>query len=149
MYYSDYDFGMNLSDIKESVYIPLAPGEYKVQAEQVEFKNTKMGNGKYLQFEFSVEDSPLMKRKIFQNVMVEHPNEDAKRIGLEWLKSWILACNGSESERLNLSLIYRHLRQPCIATVDVEVGKMGYQDKNKILRFKKLNNNDNSEGMPF
>lgn len=146
----DYDFGVNLSDIQDiDGFSPIPPGEYQVQGEQVSLKNTKTGGGKYLLFELNVIEGPYKNRKIFQNVIVEHSNEDAKRIGLQWLKSWILACNGTGDERLTLSLILRFLNQPCLAFVSIEEGRSGYSDQNKIQRFKKLKQELDDMDMPF
>lgn len=150
MTYHDYDFGITLSEIPEQdVFSPFPPGEYRVHAKDVELKNTKMGDGKYLQFEFIVEEGSFANRKIFQNVMVEHPNEDAKRIGLQWLKSWMIACNGLGTEQLSLSLIFRFLRQSCVAVIAIETGKAGYPDKNKIQRFKKTLSEISTDAVPF
>jgi len=138
MYHQDVDFGVSLSEIEDlQDFAPIPPGTYPVRANSVALKNTKMGQGKYLQFEFVITSGAYANRKIFQNVMVEHSNEDAKRIGLQWLKSWITSCGGLGTERLTLSFITRFLLQESLAVLIIEEGKAGYADKNKIQRFKK------------
>ena len=139
MFYQNYDFGISLSDIEDANdFSPVPPGEYTVQAHEVVLKNTKSGGGKYLQFEFVITDADFLHRKIFQNVIMEHSNEDAKRIGQQFLKSWIMACDGMGDERLTLSVVSQFLRKSCVAVLVVEEGKAGYRSKNKIQRFKKL-----------
>lgn len=145
----DYDFGVTLADIEvNDNYSPLPPGDYEVMATKLELKETKNGMGKYLQFEFVVSGNAYQNRKLFQNIIVEHSNEDAKRIGLQLLKSWILACNGTGQERLTLSLLYRFLNQPCTASIVIEEGNAGYADKNKITKFQKIQTAAASD-MPF
>lgn len=146
----DYDFGVSLSEIElDEGFKPLPSGEYQVQATKVLLKDTKSGVGKYLQFEFTLTDGQYTNRKVFQNVIVQHANEDARRIGLGWLKSWIMACNGRGDERLTLSLLYRFLNQPCVAIVTIEEGKSGFDDKNKIVRFKPSCSPQTSHDVPF
>lgn len=146
----DYDFGVSLSEVEDNdSFSPIPPGDYEVRAEQVSLKDSKSGNGKYLAFEFVIADGQYRKRKMFQNVIVEHTNEDAKRIGLQLIKSWIVACNGNGTERLTLSLIVRFLNQPCMAAIVIEPGRLGYSDKNKITRFKQENKDQDLNGMPF
>lgn len=146
----DYDFGVSLSEIGDMEgFAPIPPGDYQVKAEQVGLKNAKSGNGKYLAFEFSVVDGPYKNRRIFQNVIVEHTNEDARHIGLRWLKSWILACNGTGNEQLTLSLVLRHLNHPCIGCISIEEGQSGYSDQNKIQKFKTPNHDIEDAKVPF
>lgn len=139
MNHHDYDFGVSLSEIEDANgFMPIPEGEYIVRATHMSLKETKIGEGKYLKFEFLVQEGPYQNRKIFQNVMVEHINPEAQRIGLQWVKSWIMACTGTGTERLTLSLLYRFLHQPCRAKLTIEKGNQGYSDKNKIQYFKKL-----------
>lgn len=139
MFYDHYDFGVSLSDIDDmNDFSPVPPGDYVIQANHTAIKNTKVGDGMYLQFEFEITTGAYANRKIFQNVIVSHPNEDAKRIGLQWLKSWIMSCDGIGNERLTLPLVTRFLGKPCAATIIIEEGKAGYGPKNKIQRFKKV-----------
>ncbi|MBS0289777.1 MAG: DUF669 domain-containing protein [Proteobacteria bacterium] len=150
MFHQDYDFGVSLSEIPDQdLLTPIPPGEYSVVAESVALKNTKVGDGKYLNFEFLIQEGAYANRKIFQNVIVEHQSIEAKRIGCQFLKSWLIACGGSELERLNLSLIYRHLNKLCTAVIAIEEGKAGYSSRNKIQRFKKMSFNNTSDEVPF
>ncbi|MBS0289295.1 MAG: DUF669 domain-containing protein [Proteobacteria bacterium] len=151
MYGQDYDFGVTLSEIQDiEPFTPIPPGEYNVQATEVTLKSTKLGDGKYLQFEFVVTSGAFTNRKVFQNVIFQHVNEEARRIGLQWLKSWIMACHGMGTERLTMSLITRYLSQHCLAVIAVEKGKDGYGDKNKIQRFKKaMDKSVSDDDTPF
>ncbi|MFO1259077.1 MAG: DUF669 domain-containing protein [Gammaproteobacteria bacterium] len=144
----DYDFGINLSEIEDANgFMSLSEGEYIVRATQISMKDTKNGDGKYLKFEFTVHEGKYQNRKLYQNVIADHINQDAKRIGLQWLKSWLKACKETGAERLTLSLLYRFLHQPCRAKITIEKGSQGYSDKNRIQSFKKLIEPDND--VPF
>ncbi len=146
----DYDFGVNLSQIDDDDgFKPVQPGEYQIQASKIQLKDTKLGNGKYLLFEFVITEGQYATRKIFQNVIVEHSNEEARKISLQWIKSWLMACNGQGHEQLTLSLLNRFLGQICMATLGIEQGTSGFQDKNKIIRFKNINNTHCGNGIPF
>jgi hypothetical protein len=151
MYHQDYDFGVNLSEIQDmDSFEPVPAGEYQVQAIALEVKNAKTSHGRYLQFEFVISQGTYANRKLFQNVIIQHLNQDAQRIGLQWLKSWILACNGLGNERLTLSLVRSYLNVPCIAKVVIEEGKAGYSARNKVQKFKKLSQGLGSEDdLPF
>ena len=69
-------------------YEPLPAGEYKVQITDSDIVTPKSGNGSMIKFTYEVIADPQFDgRKIFDNIIFEHPNVEAERIGKQKLNT--------------------------------------------------------------
>lgn len=76
---------------------PLPAGEYKVQITDSDIVTPKSGIGSMIKFSYEVvADSQFDGRKIFDNIIIEHSNIDAERIGKQKLNT-ICALTGVKS----------------------------------------------------
>lgn len=72
-------------------YEPLPPGKYPVQILKTEVKPTKAGNGSYLWLEMEIFDGPMKGRKVFSNLNLDNPNEQAVKIARKELSAILYA----------------------------------------------------------
>ena len=63
-----------------TAYEPLPAGKYLSEISASEMKQTKSGNGSYLELEFTVLDGPCRGRKTWDRLCIDHPNELTQRI---------------------------------------------------------------------
>lgn len=70
---------------------PLPPGKYPVQIQKVEVKATKAGNGSYLWLEMEIFDGPQKGRKVFSNLNLDNPSEQAVKIARKELSAILYA----------------------------------------------------------
>jgi hypothetical protein len=61
---------------------PLPAGWYAVGIEDAELKTTKAGTGKFIKLEMSVIDGQYKGRKLFHNINIVNPNQQAADIGI-------------------------------------------------------------------
>lgn len=80
---------LDLSDVKEPK--ELEPGEYEVLSESVELKDTKAGNGQYLNFKFKVEMNDGFNHYIYEMFNIRNQNDTAQQIGRRQLKEFLKA----------------------------------------------------------
>lgn len=109
-------------------------GEYNIQAVKTDIKNTKSGNGVYVEVWFKVSDGKFKGRQIIKRFNWENQNADAERIGRQQLRGFALACGipgefQDSDELLNI---------PVKAQVFTEKGRGGFADQNGIKNFKAI-----------
>lgn len=66
---------------------PLPPGDYVVVVTATEMKQTKMGDGEYLQVEMQVVDGAFKGRKLWDRMNLKNPNEQAVEIARKTLSA--------------------------------------------------------------
>lgn len=71
--------GFNAEDFKDE-YAPLPAGRYTAMIVKSETKATKAGNGSYLSLEIDIVDGQYKGRKLFENLNLDNPNEQAVNI---------------------------------------------------------------------
>jgi hypothetical protein len=90
---------------------------------------TKNGRGQVVNFTWSITRGDFEKRRIFQNVLIEHDSEDARRIGRQMFKDICVAC-GILDPVQDLNVL--HFRD-CLITVIVRKDESGqYRDRNEV-----------------
>jgi hypothetical protein len=107
------------------------PGEYQAVVVEAEVKSPRSGDGYMLSTRFKIADGPHEGRQIFDNAMIQHPNDRATKIGRARVKSLCDACGiqGALKETDPL------LRKTVTIKVGVEKDKSGlYGDKNRVLK---------------
>jgi hypothetical protein len=70
---------------------PIAPGKYPVQIQKVEVRATKAKTGSYLWLEMEIFDGPMKGRKLFSNLNLDNPNEQAVKIARKELSAILYA----------------------------------------------------------
>lgn len=90
---------------------PMPPGEYPVFIEKAEVKDTKAGDGKYINLQVSVTGDQFNNRKVFAKINIVNKNPQAVQIGLRELaqltKAVGLPTVKDSSELVDKSLIVR------------------------------------------
>lgn len=87
---------LNLTDVQVPNSI-LPAGSYTAVVTGVETKNTKSGDGQYIQVEFTISSHGNEGRKIWDNFNIKNANQKAVDIGLGKLKSMALAMGFTEA----------------------------------------------------
>ena len=71
----------NANDVAPTTeYQPLPAGKYLAEITASEQKQTKSGNGNYLELEYTVIEGPCKGRKVWDRLCLNHPNELTQRI---------------------------------------------------------------------
>lgn len=73
--------GFNAHEVDPNVgFDPVPAGKHTCIITGTELKQTKAGDGEYLQIELEVIDGPCKGRKLWDRLMLKHPNDTAVRI---------------------------------------------------------------------
>ena len=70
----------------------LPAGEYVVRITDSDVQNTKAGDGKFIVFEFTVDEGDFTGRKFWTNINIVNKNPKAQKIGAQQLKKIVEAC---------------------------------------------------------
>jgi len=84
------DFELDLTDVKVTDFEPIPDGSYTVEVVNSESASTKSG-GVMIKVELAITSEHCQGRKVFTNFNVQNSNPKAVEIGLQQLKSMILA----------------------------------------------------------
>lgn len=109
----------------------LPAGDYKVQIVQSELRVTKAGTGQYIWLELDVLDGQFTGRKIWDNVNIINPNQQAQQIGEKILAQICQACGitqATDSEQFHF--------KPMIAKVKVQPAKGDYDASNQVKAYR-------------
>lgn len=68
-------------------YQPIPAGDYRVAVVKSEWKPTKNGNGRYIEFGFQILEGPSEGRMVFSRLNLENPNQTAVNIARSELSS--------------------------------------------------------------
>lgn len=112
---------------------PIPAGKYIATLTESEWRDTKPG-GKMLVLVFTIAEGEHAGRKIWNNLNLVNPNDDAVRIARAALASFALACNRHQPFQ-NLAEL-EHIRLSI--TVKVRPPKDGYSASNDISAYEPL-----------
>lgn len=73
-------------------YEPIPAGWYAVEIDKAEVRDTKAGTGKYLKLEMVVLDEAHEGRRVFTQINLSNPNQQAVEIGQRELAALAMAC---------------------------------------------------------
>lgn len=124
-------FNLDLSEVEESQFDLLPVGVYTVNLVEAEVKDTKAGDGQYINCKFKVIGGPHDGRFLFKMFNIKNRNPTAVNIGMSQLKSLMLAGGAT---KLQLS----DVNELCGLIVDAAVGKSTsheFGDRNEIKGF--------------
>ena len=88
----------NVKDAPEDNYEPLPAGTYAAHIVQSEMKETKAGNGMYLELRIQILDEPYTGRLVFDRLNLVNPNDTAVQIAQRTLAQICKACGLEEVE---------------------------------------------------
>lgn len=77
----------------QSDFSPIPAGEYLVMVTSSEIKDTKNGQGQYLQLTLQVLDGAYKNRLVFDRINIQHANTSAQEIGQRALSALCYAVN--------------------------------------------------------
>jgi len=128
---------MNAQTQEKKTYDPLPDGEYVVALNRVTEKQTKAGNGSYIDTSFTVTEGDSAKRLLFHTFLINHPSEKAQSIGREQLDKFLksVGVNGGFESLGNDSMALEALvGKELLVNITIEANP-GYKDRNKIKKF--------------
>jgi len=114
----------------QSEFTPLPAGEYLVMATDSEVKQTKNGNGQYLQMTLQVLDGPYKNRLIFDRINIQNTNSTAQEIGQRALSAM---CHAVGVLQVSDSAQLHHI--PFTVRVSVRQDPQ-YGDSNEVKAYK-------------
>jgi len=127
---------MNAQTQEKKTYDPLPDGEYVVALNRVTEKQTKAGNGSYIDTSFTVTEGESAKRLLFHTFLINHPSEKAQSIGREQLDKFLksVGVNGGFESLGNDSMALEALvGKELLVNIAIEANP-GYKDRNKIKK---------------
>ncbi len=92
-------------------------GEYIATCKKAELRDTKAGTGKFLNVLFKLDNGETL----FHKFNIENPNDQAVKIGLAQLKSFLLASGWSNTQLADINLDQLHAFEGLSCTVRVKV----------------------------
>ncbi len=120
--------GFNADEIEpQKAFDLLPPGKYKVVISGSEEKQTKKGDGSYLRLTLTVIDGDHEGRKLFDNLNLNNPNDQAAGIARATLSA-ICRAVGVKTPQASSDL---H-DIPLVAVVKVEPAKGEYEAQNRV-----------------
>jgi hypothetical protein len=81
-------------------FAPLPPGEYTVTIDKAEIKQTKAGDGHYVNVQLSVVGDKYANRKMFDRMNIDNPSQKAVEIGLRQFSSLCRAAAGGQDVKV-------------------------------------------------
>jgi hypothetical protein len=99
-------------------YEALPPGKYTVGIEAAEVKQTKKGDGHYLELRLCVLDEQFRNRKIWDRINIQNPSQECVQIGMRSLEALCRAIGIASLADTN-----QLVNQMCIASVKTKDGQ--------------------------
>lgn len=116
-------------------YELLPKGDYLCMAIASELKPNSKRTGDYLQITFEVLDGPYKTRKIWDRLNIRNANKTAEKIAMEQLNALCMATGVlhlQDSDQLH--------NLPVVLKVDIEAGRDGYDDQNRVKGYSAVGN---------
>lgn len=126
-------FSFDLNQVEDVSGGVIPAGSYRAQVEKAELKTNKAGNGQYIECQFTVTDEKQNGRKFWDMFNINHPNQDAVKIGLGRIKSLITSSGGQAGMFTSPGQL---VGLECVVTLKVTTDEYG--EKNRITNFKNL-----------
>lgn len=85
---SVFGSGFDVNTVEpQSDFDVLPPGKYPVQIDRTEVKQTKKGDGHYIEFAMTILDGPAKNRKLWDRINIDNPSQQCVDIGLRQLSA--------------------------------------------------------------
>jgi hypothetical protein len=125
-----------------SPFTPIEPGEYQMQVIESELKQTKSGTGTLLKLTLEILGPTYANRRIFDNLNIQNPNEQAERISLSSLADLCALLGFNSVVRDSTELHYK----PFTAKVSIQPDKTGQWGPQNRVHYPRRKN---GETTPF
>ena len=120
--------GLDVSTIEpQGDFDVLPPGKYSIMVDKAEVKQTKKGDGHYLELTMSILDGPAKNRKLWDRLNIQNPSQQCVDIGLRQLSALGRACGVTV-----VSSEDQFLGKVCVAHVKVK------DEQNEIRTYSSL-----------
>jgi hypothetical protein len=139
------NFLLDLTDDAESSFAPVPKGTYQLCVTDADEVVTKAGN-KRINLTFSITAGEYAGRKIWEGYNLTGENTKAVQISRGQLKS-LWKCAGHSDFRIESAQSFLGIE--ISASVKIQEGKNGYEDKNVISTFKPKAKTSESSDVPF
>lgn len=131
--------GFNTNSVPpQSDYDVLPPGKYLVQIDKSEVKQTKKGNGHYLEIAMTVFDGQYRNRKLWDRINIQNPSQQCTDIGLRQLSAL--------GRAVGIALVTsedQFLSKTCIAHVKVK------DEQNEIRTYSPITPDNQCQSAPL
>lgn len=125
--------GFNAQEVEPSTgFDPIPVGDYLAIISNSEEKTTKAGDGSYVKLEFTIIEGKYEGRKLWENLNLENPSQEAVKIARATLSS---ICRALSILRPVQDSIELH-DQPLVIKVGVEKRKDTGEMQNRIKSYK-------------
>lgn len=126
---------LNLKDVTADQgmsFDPIPKGKYLLRCVEAKLRDTKDGEGKYINCQFKVDEGEMANRRVFHIFNIANPSSEAERIGKAQLKAFLIGAAYFDPDDLKSLDDLIGLKCNCI--VGLEKSSQ-YGDKNKITSF--------------
>lgn len=131
---------LDLTEDKESEFAPIPAGHYNVVCDSAEVKDTRSGNGQYINAKFTIMEGDQMNKNLFTMYNIKNENPKAVEIGRGQLKSMMRAAG---REDFSLSSVNELEGLKVRVTTKIQKSEE-YGDKAVISYYKKLEMSEES-----
>ena len=83
----------NPDEVESDNYEPIPPGTYAVIIEKTDYAETQSGNGHYIKLDLAVCDGTFKNRKIYDYLVIDHPNQEVVNIAKRKLRDYCITCD--------------------------------------------------------
>lgn len=127
---------LDLSDVEVQAageFEPIPEGKYLMQIDEAELKDTKTGGGQYIKAKFKVVDNgDYANRVVFHNFNIKNANPKTVEIGLQQVKSFLVAARAKDPSKLSSPTALEGLSAMCKVA---QRHDPTYGTQNRILSF--------------
>jgi len=88
---AELGFQSDPNDAQEQSFDPVPAGSYPVVIEDSDYVDNKKGNGKMVKLVYQIIDGPFKGKKLFENLNLENPNDQAVQIARRTLNAICVA----------------------------------------------------------
>ncbi len=122
----------DMNNVPEDEYAIIPEGEYTAQIVRSEMKETKSGNGMYLELRVQILDEPYTGRLVFDRLNLVNPNDTAVKIAQRTLADICKALDLEESPDDSEELHGQELK----VVVAVEPETESFPASNRVKKYK-------------
>jgi hypothetical protein len=136
-------YNFDSSGVPDQTFDLVPAGWYVAEIVESEIKQTKAGDGAYINFQWKLLGPSHAGRTVWEMVMIQHPNQEVVDIGQQKLAS-VTRATGRRAFR-DTGELHHH---PVEIKVAVEKGKDGFDDKNAVKACRTLPGQGGGQGFP-
>lgn len=124
---------IDLTEDQEQSFETIPAGNYMIRCTGAEVKDTKKGDGSYLQLELTLIEGEYEGRKVWGRFNLSNPNEEAAKIGRGQLKAFLVKSGWKDPNKV--PDVNQLCGLECVAGVTIRKDSQ-YGDQNDVRYFK-------------